>query len=154
LSQAQSYANHSLYMSSIIIDAWRAALSKQTHSMSAIDAAYGPAARLHLLDAYGWQLLACQRVVQMPATPPHSANELPKLAPGIAISPEVREMALLEERGWLLELTAPIPPGLSARRPQNVLAVTNGNFDSVTAGEIFRQLEALIERVSGAIDES
>jgi len=63
-------------------------------------------------------------------------------------------MALLEERGWLLELTAPIPPGLSARHPQNVLAVTSGNFDSVTAGEIFRQLEALIERVSGAIDES
>ena len=154
MSQAQSYANHSLYMASIVIDAWRLALSERNHSISAIDAAFGPASRLHLLDAYGWQLLACQRVVQIPSSPPHSTSELPKLAPGIALSPEVREMALLEEGGWLSELTAPIAPGLNVRRPHNLLAIASGQFDCVKAREILGKLEALIDRVADAIDES
>ena len=154
MSQAQSYANHSLYMASIVIDAWRSALSERNHSISAIDAAFGPASRLHLLDAYGWQLLACQRVVQVPSSPPHSTSELPNLAPGIALSPEVREMALLEEGGWLSELTAPIVPGLNVRRPKNLLAATSDDFDLAKAREILGKLEALIDRVADAIDES
>lgn len=154
MSQAQSYANHSLYMASIMIDAWRMALSAKIDSSSVLDAAYGPASRLHLLDAYGWQLLACQRVVQTPSSPPHSATELPKLAPGIAISPEVREMRVLEESGWLSELVAPIPPGLNVRRPQNLLAVSSSQFDCVKAGELLRRLEVLMDRVADAIDES
>ena len=141
-------------MASIMIDAWRSALSAEDHASSAIDAAYGPASRLHLLDAYGWQLLACQRVVQLPSSPPHSASEFPNLAPGIALSPEVREMALLEESGWLSELTAPIAPGLNVRRPQNLLAVASNEFDCAKAGEILGRLEALIDRVADAIDES
>lgn len=141
-------------MASIMIDAWRFALSEKNHSSSVIDAAFGPASRLHLLDAYGWQMLACQRVVQVPSSPPHSASELPSLAPGIALSPEVREMALLEESGWLSELTAPIAPGLNVRRPQNLLAVTSGQLDCAKAGEILGKLEALIDRVADAIDES
>ena len=154
MSQAQSYANHSLYMASIMIDAWRLALSERNHSISAIDAAFGPASRLHLLDAYGWQLLACQRVVQIPSSPPHSTSELPNLAPGIALSPEVREMALLEESGWLLNLTTPIAPGLNVQRPKNLLAATSDDFDLARAREILDKLEALIGRVADAIDES
>ena len=141
-------------MASIVIDAWRLALSERNHSISAIDAAFGPASRLHLLDAYGWQLLACQRVVQVPSSPPHSTSELPNLAPGIALSPEVREMALLEEGGWLSELTAPIVPGLNVRRPKNLLAATSDDFDLAKAREILGKLEALIDRVADAIDES
>ena len=141
-------------MASIMIDAWRSALSEKYHSNSAIDAAFGPASRLHLLDAYGWQLLACQRVAQIPSSPPHSASELPNLAPGIALSPEVREMALLEESGWVSELTAPIAPGLNPRRSQNLLAVASGQFDCAKAGEILGKLQALIDRVADAIDES
>ena len=141
-------------MASIMIDAWRSALLDRHHSNLAIDASFGPASRLHLLDAYGWQLLACQRVVQLPSLPPHSASELPNLAPGIALSPEVREMALLEESGWVSELTALIAPGLNPRRPQNLLAVSSGQFDCAKAGEILGKLEALIDRVADAIDES
>lgn len=137
-----------------MIGAWRLALSGEVHSKSVTDAAYGPASRLHLLDAYGWQLLACQRVVQIPSSPPHSATELPNLAPGIAISPEVREMARLEENGWLSELTAPIAPGLHVRRPQNLLAVSSNQFDCAKAADLLRELEALIGRVADAIDES
>lgn len=63
-------------------------------------------------------------------------------------------MALLEESGWLSELTAPIAPGLNVRRPQNLLAVTSGQLDCAKAGEILGKLEALIDRVADAIDES
>jgi len=154
LSQAQSYANHSLYMASIMIDAWRRAETAKEHAAPAIDAAFAPATRLHLLDAYGWQLLACQRAVNLPSDPPHSARALPSLASGIAVSPEVREMANLEQGGWLAELLSPIAPGLSPRRPQNVLAVTREQFDSASAAVIYEKLEALIGRVADAIDES
>ena len=141
-------------MASIMIEAWRTALAAEVHSMPAIDAAYGPAARLHLLDAYGWQLLACQRVTQIPDAPPRSAKLLPEVASGIALSPEVREMSSMEENGWLAELMLPIRPGLRAGGPQNLLAVSSGHFDSLKAADIYRNLEALIDRVADAIDES
>ena len=63
-------------------------------------------------------------------------------------------MAQLEESGWLSELTAPIAPGLTVRRPYNLLAVASGQFDCVKAVEILGNLEALIDRVADAIDES
>jgi hypothetical protein len=99
-----------------MIDAWRRAETVKEHAAPAIDAAFAPATRLHLLNAYGWQLLACQRVVNLPKDPPHSARALPSLASGIAVSPEVREMANLEQGGWLADLLSPIAPGLSPRR--------------------------------------
>jgi hypothetical protein len=63
-------------------------------------------------------------------------------------------MANLEQGGWLAELLSPIAPGLSPRRPQNVLAVTREQFDSASAAVIYEKLEALIGRVADAIDES
>jgi len=63
-------------------------------------------------------------------------------------------MALLEEGSWLTELMAPIAPGLSVRRPKNVLAVSSSQFDVVKAEDIYQKLEALIDRVADAIDES
>jgi hypothetical protein len=63
-------------------------------------------------------------------------------------------MANLEQDGWLADLLQPISPGLSPRRPKNVLAVTRQQFDSASAAEIYEKLEALIGRVADAIDES
>jgi hypothetical protein len=63
-------------------------------------------------------------------------------------------MANLEQAGWLAELLSPIAPGLSPRRPQNVLAATREQFDSASAAKIYEKLEALLCRVSDAIDES
>ena len=63
-------------------------------------------------------------------------------------------MALLEEGGWLSELTAPIAPGLNVQRPKNLLAATSDDFDLAKAREILGKLEALIDRVADAIDES
>ena len=98
MSQAQSFANHCMYMASVVLESWRRAIAEEGKPLSVLTASFGPAVRLHLLDAYGWQLLACNRVTSMPTKPPHRAVDVPPLANGIAQSPEVTEMALSNEQ--------------------------------------------------------
>ena len=120
----------------------------------ALDAAFAPAVRLHLLDAYGWQLLACNRVTGLPLKPPHCVAAMPLLADGIEVAPEVKEFRLLEAGGWLAELQKEIAPGLAPIAPAHVLAVERTRFNYATATDCFRELERLMARVSGDIDES
>jgi len=120
----------------------------------ALDAAFAPAVRLHLLDAYGWQLLACNRVTGLPLNPPHCVAAMPLLADGIEVAPEVKEFRLLEAGGWLAELQKEIAPGLAPIAPAHVLAVERTRFNYATATDCFRELERLMDRVSGDIDES
>ena len=49
-------------------------------------------------------------------------------------------MALLEESGWVSELTAPIAPGLNLVGHKIYLAVASGQFDCAKAGEILGKL--------------
>ena len=120
----------------------------------ALDAAFAPAVRLHLLDAYGWQLLACNRVTGLPLKPPHCVAAMPLLAEGIEVAPEVKEFRSLEAEGWLAELQKEIAPGLAPIAPAHVLAVERTRFNYATATDCFRELERLMDRVSGDIDES
>ena len=154
MSQAQSYANHSMYMASIVLTAWDSAMKASAVAAPALDAAFAPAVRLHLLDAYGWQLLACNRVTGLPLNPPHCVAAMPLLADGIEVAPEVKEFRLLEAGGWLAELQKEIAPGLAPIVPAHVLAVERTRFNYATATDCFRELERLMDRVSGDIDES
>ncbi|MEC7517920.1 MAG: hypothetical protein VYD32_06850 [Pseudomonadota bacterium] len=70
MSQAQSFANHCMYMASVVRESWHSAIAEEGKPLSVLTASFGPAVRLHLLDAYGWQLLACNRVTSTPTTPP------------------------------------------------------------------------------------
>ena len=123
-------------------------------SAPVLDAAFAPAVRLHLLDAYGWQLLACNRVTGLPLTPPHCVAAMPLLAEGIEEAPEVKEFRLLEAGGWLGGLQKEIAPGLAPIAPPHVLAVERTGFNYAAATDCFRELERLMDRVSGVIDES
>jgi len=143
-----------MYMASVVLESWRDAIAEQTKPSSVLTASFGPAVRLHLLDAYGWQLLACNRVISMPTKPPHRAVDVPPLANGIAQSPEVTEMALLERSGWLADLQREIPPGLTPQAPSGFIAVSSNVFDFDTARHCFAELESLMARVADAIDES
>jgi len=154
VSQAQSFANHCMYMASVVLESWRDAIAEQTKPSSVLTASFGPAVRLHLLDAYGWQLLACNRVISMPTKPPHRAVDVPPLANGIAQSPEVTEMALLERSGWLADIQREIPPGLTPQAASGFIAVSSNVFDFDTARHCFVELESLMARVADAIDES
>jgi hypothetical protein len=154
VSQAQSFANHCMYMASVVLESWRNAISEESKPSSVLTASFGPAVRLHLLDAYGWQLLACNRVISMPTKPPHRAVDVPPLANGIAQSPEVTEMALLERSGWLADLQREILPGLTPQTASGFIAVSSNVFDFDTARHCFGELESLMARVADAIDES
>ena len=125
MSQAQSFANHCMYMASVVLESWRNAIAEGSKPLSILTASFGPAVRLHLLDAYGWQLLACNRVTSIPTKPPHRAVDVPPLANGIAQSPEVTEMALLERSGWLADLQREIPPGLTPQGASGFIAVSS-----------------------------
>ena len=154
MSQAQSFANHCMYMASIVLESWDQSVAQGVTPVPVANAAFGPAVRLHLLDAYGWQLLACNRVVALPGRPPHSAMHVPPLANGIAQSPEVSEMAILERAGWLADLQQEIRPGLSSPVSSGFIAVASNTFDIDTARQCYLKLESLMARVTDAIDES
>ena len=154
MSQAQSFANHCMYMASVLLDSWRTAIEEGDKAVPVLNAAFGPAVRLHLLDAYGWQLLACNRVVSHPRSPPHKTDDVPSLPNGVAQSPEVSEMALLEKAGWLADLQQSIPPGLNQQPGSGFIAVSCNTFDFEFARLCFNELETLMSRVSDAIDES
>lgn len=154
MSQAQSFANHCMYMASVLLETWDASIEQGDKPLPVINAAFGPALRLHLLDAYGWQLLACNRVVAIPEKPPHRASEVSPLAEGIAQSPEVNEMAMLEREGWLADLQREIRPGLSQQSSSVFIAVSGNAFDLAVAQRCFLELESWMARVADAIDES
>ena len=154
MSQAQSFANHCMYMASVVLECWHGAIAEEGKPLPVLTASFGPAVRLHLLDAYGWQLLACTLLTSLPAKPPHRAVDVPPLANGIAQSPEVTEMALLERSGWLADLQREIPPGLTPQASSGFIAVSSNVFDFDTARHCFAELESLMARVADAIDES
>ena len=154
MSQAQSFANHCMYMASVVLQSWRSAIAEEGKPLSVLTASFGPAVRLHLLDAYGWQLLACNRVTSIPTRPPHRAVDVPPLANGIAQSPEVTEMAMLERSGWLSDLQREILPGLTPPAGAGLIAMSSNVFDFDTARHCFTELESLMARVADAIDES
>jgi hypothetical protein len=154
VSLAQSFANHCMYMASVVLQSWHSAIAEEGKPLPVLTAAFGPAVRLHLLDAYGWQLLACNRVTSMPTRPPHRAVDVPTLANGIAQSPEVTEMAMLERSGWLADLQREIPPGLTPAATAGFIAMSSNVFDFDAARHCFAELESLMARVADAIDES
>jgi hypothetical protein len=79
---------------------------------------------------------------------------VPPLANGIAQSPEVSEMAILERAGWLADLQQEIRPGLSSPVSSGFIAVASNTFDIDTARQSYLELESLMARVTDAIDES
>ncbi|EED35070.1 hypothetical protein NOR51B_1012 [Luminiphilus syltensis NOR5-1B] len=140
-------------MASLLLDAWEGAPEHLMAGSSAIDAAYAPAVRLHLLDAYGWFLLAVQRISPLPGTPPQGVDQLPDRAAGIGRPGEIEEYRRLEREGWLSRLCAPLPAGMPARRRPGSLAVSNDYLDIAACRECKDHFEALFARMSDSLDE-
>ena len=91
MSSASGLANHSLYMARLLLNAGGDQPTQQRAESNILEAAFGPAVRLHLLDAYGWFLLAVVRLTPLPKQPPHSTLDLPELKQGIAEPNEIVE---------------------------------------------------------------
>ena len=153
MSNPRGLANHSLYMARLLLAAWETAQTAAVAPVNAIDAAFAPAVRLHLLDAYGWFLLATLRVTQLPALPPHRVADLAPQAPGISRPAEISECQQLELSGWLAQLQAPLPTGLAKRSRGISLAIDSAYPDITLYRGCAAHFDVLFARMSDAIDE-
>lgn len=127
MSSARSRANHSLYLAKILVQSWRAALTEENVPASALNQAFLPAARDHLLQSYGWFLLEVSGAeIPDSGRPPESCAELPGIPAGKAVSGEIREFQQLEAQGWLAEILAPAAAAPQTGRSVGNLAVTAG----------------------------
>jgi len=153
LSSASGLANHSLYMARLLLNAWSDQLAQQQAESNILEAAFGPAVRLHLLDAYGWFLLAVVRLTPLPKQPPHSTLHLPELKQGIAEPNEIVEYRELERDGWLAGLQAMPEHGVERPLPPGRLASTKGRLQVEDYSACSVELESLINRMSTGLDE-
>ena len=153
MSSASGLANHSLYMARLLLSAWSEQLSLERIDSNILEAAFGPAVRLHLLNAYGWFLLAVVRLTPLPEQPPHSTLDLPKLGLGIAEPSEIAEYRELERHGWLAVLQAVPERGVERPLPPGRLASTVGRLQAEDYLSSCGELEALINRMSTGLDE-
>ncbi len=164
MSGARSHANHRLYLARILLDCWRDALARETVPAVALSQAFGEAVREHLVAAYGWFLLEIIRPEPLPPHPPRGCAELPGAAAGKAVPGEIRELAQLEEGGWLAALLAGEEPGPGigrgdarrgdARRTEGNLAVPADHAPG--PGQLQQwadYLEGLFDRMGEFLDE-
>ena len=154
MSSARGLANHSLYMARIVLAGWQASRDSSDIMSEAADAAFAPAVRLHLLDAYGWFLLAMLRATDLPERPPHTTDELPERGRGIAVPGELLEYQGLERQGsWLSRLQATLPRGLPRPAGRQVLAMA-GSYPNINDYHGWAAaLAELFERMSDSLDE-
>lgn len=154
MSTPRGHANQALYLANILLDAWRSALAGQQAAASAIDQAFFPAVRLHLLHAYGWFLLEIVDAEPPPdGRPPTRCAEVPPQPAGIAFSGELREFEQLERDGWLgVLLAADGTAAIQARSPGNLAAPSAGPGVE-DAGDWAARLERLMARMRDSLDE-
>ncbi|MEJ2531536.1 MAG: hypothetical protein P8Y92_07030 [Halioglobus sp.] len=154
MSSARSHANHRLYLARILLDCWRDALDGERVPAVTLSQAFGEAVREHLVAAYGWFLLEITRPEPVPPHPPRGCSELPAVAAGKAVPGEIRELAQLEESGWLAALLSGEEPAPETRRSEVNLAVP---ADHVPGPGQLQQwadyLEGLFDRMGEFLDE-
>ncbi len=153
MSSASGLANHSLYMARLLLNAWSDQLAGQQAESNILEAAFGPAVRLHLLDAYGWFLLTVIRLTPLPKRAPHSTLDLPQPSQGIAEPNEIAEYRELEREGWLAELQATPEQGVERPLAPGRLASTIGRLQVEDYAAASIELESLINRMNTGLDE-
>ena len=140
-------------MARLLLEAWSDQVSSNRLEKNILEAAFAPAIRLHLLNAYGWFLLAVVRFAPLPRQPPHSTKDLPGLSQGIAEPNEIAEYRELERHGWLANLQALPEQGIERPLPPGRLASTVARLQVEDYQGICGNLEALINRMSSSLDE-
>ena len=155
MSSARARANHSLYLARILIRAWEAAEAEQALPQSVLAQAYAPGCQSHLVNAYGWFLLAIGSPDSLPESPPASVEQLPPTPPGKAVPGELREFAQLEQAGWLADLLAPLLPsaGATTRDPRNLAAPATAGPSPEAFSTWADALAALFDRMGDSLDE-
>jgi hypothetical protein len=143
-----------LYLTNIVLAAWRRELRAQNQPAATLALAFAPGAREHLIAAYGWFLLDISQAAVSPAGPPRNCDELPPVPAGKATPPEINEFRTLESGGWLAELlSSPVTP-VSAPRQRDIVAVAPSSLPELEQVESWMaKLSSLMDRMSDSLDE-
>jgi hypothetical protein len=152
MSTLRGQANQGLYLARILLTAWQRDLEAQQLPVTAVTQAYLPAVRQHLRRAYGWFLLEITRPDQVPAAPPTCTSELPAVAAGKAVPPEVRECAILEREGWLAEVLCEEGGGPEVTGSSNLATPLSDPGPQEVAGWL-EQFTRLFDRMGNSLDE-
>lgn len=152
MSSAQGLANHGLYLGRILLAAWQSEVEAAQTPASILSQAYLPAVRAHLVRAYGWFLLEILRPEPLPAVPPRGCAELPGLAAGKALPGEIRELARLEQSGWIGDMLA-AEAALPAAGSADNLAVAESVVGPAEARRWADALQALFDRMGDSLEE-
>jgi len=156
VSTPRANANQALYLARILLHSWRQARDEQDLPAAALDQAFLPGVRGHLIHAYGWFLLEITGN-EMPEDSRAQAccAELPALPPGKAVPGEVREFEQLERDGWLAQLLAePSAAQQVARTRDNLASPAVEAPDFTQAQEWAERLDATMERMRDSLEES
>lgn len=155
MSAARGRANQSLYLARIVLDSWEQALERQELPVGVIAQAYLPAVKLHLVDAYGWFLLAVMQLDRLPDAPPTRCAQLPPVPEGKMVPGEIRELSQLESTGWLAQMLAGGQPAAVAQpgRRDNLAVAAPATPGPAEAREWLAKLGALFERMGDSLDE-
>lgn len=110
MSRTRAEANQALYLARILLGAWDQARESGQPEAQLLGA-FLPAVRLHLGQAYGWFLLSVSGVSEASgAALPRSTAALAPPEPGRSPAPELRELAQLEQSGWIADMLADASP--------------------------------------------
>lgn len=156
MNTPRANANQALYLARILLHSWRRCRDEQDFPAAALNQAFLPGVRGHLLHAYGWFLLEITGN-EMPedSRAPACCAELPALPPGKAVPGEVREFEQLERDGWLAQLLAqPSAAPPAARSRDNLASPTVETPDLAQAEEWAKRLDTTMERMRDSLDES
>ena len=142
-------------MARFLLDIWQQKLNTENVMPAVVNAAFSPAIRLHLLDAYGWFLLVLIRTTQLPPQPPHHTQDISELNVKHAISREICECRRLEIEGWLGQLQAPLLRGMPSQKlvSNQVLAIAESHPQISDYTNWCNASEELFARMSDSLDE-
>lgn len=150
MPRTRGAANRSLYHANILLDSWDRARGSTPVPDEQLTAAFLPAVRQHLRDAYGWFLLSTAGVEEQAGTRrPASTADLPPPEPGRSAAPELREFAQLESFGWIAELLSgnADDPGSDHRTRVDLLGSDHASPGFAVARRWADDLAAIMQRM-------
>ncbi len=158
MSSPRAYANQALYLSRIVLAAWRDGLAAEQLPAATLRQAFLPAVCAHLQRAHGWFLLELAGLDSVPEDgPPRSSKQLPDIAPGKAESGELREVRQLESNGFIAEFLAESRrPDAAAPAPRVTAGLATTAVEGADIDDVIRWVDSfgqMCDRMRNSLDE-
>jgi len=159
MSRTRGAANRSLYRARILLESWKREETEERVPAHDLLGAFLPAVRAHLLEGYGWFLLAVSgRDDAAGEQVPSVVADLPAPEPGRERPPELREFARLEQQGWLAELldsalASTVDAATAGAGSNSLLGSDRPRASRAQAQVWLRELTATMQRMDDSLAE-